>query len=206
MKAWMTCAATLALTGAAGASVTQYYGAQIGNVLGTAEFNGLSSEGSYGANAWIEGGMEFTIPTDDVSNYSGCGGDGAAFYSNGGGFSETRIVRNGGGNFGALEFQFGDGWGQCTNYGYAEAYLGGNFQGGFDIDGTANTTIVGFSGTFDELRVAFYNNPNDRNTHSFNNTYSAGLIDSVNWGGAVPAPGAAGLLGLAGLAAGRRRR
>lgn len=204
MKTWMTTAAVFAISGAAGAAVTQYYGAQIGNIQGTAEFNGLGSQGSYGGNPWIEGGMEFTIPTDDVGNYGGCGGD-QAFYSNGGGFSETRIVRNGGGNFGALEFQFGDGWGQCTNYGYAEAYLGGNFQGGFDIDGTANSTIVGFVGGFDELRVAFYNNPNDRNTHSFNGTYSAGLIDSVNWG-PVPAPGTAGLLGLAGLAAGRRRR
>jgi MYXO-CTERM domain-containing protein len=200
-----TTIAVLAFTGAAGASVTQYYGAQIGNVLGTAEFNGLSSEGSFGGNPWVEGGMEFTITNDDVGNYSGCGGDGNAFYSNGGGGSPTRIVRNGGGNFGALEFQFGDGWGQCTNYGYAEAYLGGNLQGGFDIDGSANTTIVGFSGTFDELRVAFFNNPSDRSQHNFG-VFNAGLIDSVNWGGTVPAPGAAGLLGLAGLAAGRRRR
>lgn len=203
MKIQMTLLAMLTLAGAAGASVTQYYGSQIQNPDGFATFTGLQ----YDPNGapYTEGGMQFWIFGEGSSGYGGCGSDGYGYYSDGGGYHATQIIRSGGGNFGALEFVAADGWGQCYNYGYAEAYLGGVLQGGFDIEGNGNSTVYGFSGNFDELQVAFYNNPNDRNTHSFA-TYNAGTIDHVTFQGGVPTPGAAAVLGLAGLTAGRRRR
>lgn len=201
MKTQMSVLAVLGLAGAAGASVTQYYGNQIANFGGVASMNSVPNV-DYRTHQ--EGNMIFTIGVnDDFSNYGGCGGDNG-LYSNGGGFTPTVIKRDNGSNLGAVEFEFGDGWGQCLNFGYAEAYLGGVLQNSFDIDGSANSTIAGFSGNFDELRVAFFVDANTRNLHDFSQ-YSAGLIDEVGYG-AVPAPGAAAVLGLAGLAAGRRRR
>jgi MYXO-CTERM domain-containing protein len=194
--------AALVFAGAAGASVTQYYGAQIQNPSGFATFTGYGYDPA--GNPVTEGGMQFWMFGQDTSGYSGYNGDGYGYYSDGGGFAPTQIIRSGGGNFGALEFVAADGWGQSYNYGYAEALLGGVSQGTFDIEGNANSTVYGFSGGFDELRVAFFNNVNDRNQHNLNN-YSAGTIDHVTWGG-VPTPGAAAVLGLAGLTAGRRRR
>lgn len=202
MKTRIAMAAALVLAGSAGAAVTQYYGAQIGSPSGFATFTGYGYDPS--GNPVNEGGMQFWMFGSDTSGYGGCSSDGYGYYSDGGGNTATQIIRQGGGNFGAVEFVAADGWGQCYNYGYVEAYLGGNLQNSFDVEGNANSTVYGFVGTFDELRVAFYNNANDRNTHSFQ-TYNAGTIDHVTWG-AVPAPGAAAILGLAGLTAGRRRR
>jgi hypothetical protein len=149
--------------------------------------------------------MTFSIPGEDAGNYGGPNGDGFAFYSNGGGFNATYIVRDNGNDFAALEFTGGDGWGQTTNFGYAEAWLNGAFQGGADLDGTNAVTVYGVSGQFDEVRVAFFYNDASRDNHNFTGEYSAGLIDNVNYG-LIPAPGAAALLGIAGIAAGRRRR
>ncbi|HTL35375.1 MAG TPA: calcium-binding EGF-like domain-containing protein, partial [Kofleriaceae bacterium] len=165
-------------TCASNAPVTQYYGTRIGNVGGFATFTGFN----YVTTAAITDGlMEFWMYGQDASPYSGCNGDGYAYYSNGGGVAATRVRRTNGAEFGSLEFVAADGWGQCYNYGYVELYKAGVLQGAFDIEGHANSTVYGFTGSFDEVRVAFYQTAAQRNTHSFS-TYNAGLIDHVTFG------------------------
>jgi hypothetical protein len=165
-------------TCASNAPVTQYYGTRIGAVEGFATFTVFG----YSSSAYTEGQMQFWMYGEDATGYySGCNGDGYAYYSNGGGYAATRVTRTNGAEFGSLEFVAGDGWGQCYNYGYVELYKAGVLQGAFDIEGQANSTVYGFTGSFDEARVAFYYNAAQRNTHSFT-TYNAGLIDHVTFG------------------------
>ena len=170
----------LMLVGAAGAQVEQYYDSQIVNQEGFCDFD---DPGFYTqTDPYSEGGMTFWLFGEQAwGQYSGYGGDGYAYYSDGGGYQPAQIIRTDGGDFAALEFTFGDGWGQQFNYGYAVAYLDNVPVGSFDIDGEANVTIVGFKGEFDELRVAFYYDDATRDMHDLN-YYSAGLVDNVLFG------------------------
>jgi hypothetical protein len=178
-----TCECNAGFTGdglTCGASApTQYYGARITSIQGFATFTGYGYDPA--GSPVSEGLMEFWMYGQDTWGYSGCNGDGYAYYSSGGGYAATRVIRRDGADFGSLEFIAGDGWGQCYNYGYVEVYKAGVLQGSFDIEGNANSTVYGFTGSFDELRVAFYNNRAARDTHSFT-TYNAGLIDHVTFG------------------------
>ncbi len=172
---------SIALAAPATASVTQYYGTQITSSAGTTSFDNPGFSVTTGT--YSEGGMSFWMFGDDAwGGYTGCNGDNSGgYYSNGGGHNPTQIIRTDAQDFDAVEFQFYDGWGQCVNYGYAEIYLNNVLVGAFDIDGNANSTIVGFKGTFDEVRVAFYYSAADRDQHNLN-SYSAGGIDQVNYG------------------------
>ncbi|PJB46710.1 MAG: hypothetical protein CO108_05255, partial [Deltaproteobacteria bacterium CG_4_9_14_3_um_filter_63_12] len=151
-----------------------YTGSRINTVQGFA-----GSFPASGTAPFVSGGMEFWIFGEDYWNYSGCNGDNDAFYSTGGGNSPTRIKRDNGSNFQMLEFTGGDGWGQCTNFGYAEIYQGGTLIGTCNLDGAANSTVYGFAGSFDEVRVAFFQDAATRDAHNMA-AYSAGLVDNVS--------------------------
>ncbi len=144
--------------------------------------------------------------SDGFWGYAFPGGNGTpSCYFNGGQNDIMSITRLGGGDFDTIETQIGAGWGGPNGYFWVRAFNNGSPVADFDVDATYGTIIGLRGGGFDEVRIAGYNDAGTRNQHNEQN-YSAGAIDNFAWGGAVPAPGAAGLLGLAALTAGRRRR
>ena len=156
---------------------TQYYGVRINHELGFADFDGVPE----GTAPYVEGGMRFWIFGQPNYRWSGCNGDGVGYYPSGGGYHPTQILRVDGGDFTSVEFIAGDGWGHCYNYGIVQAYRDGTLLATFYVEGDANSTVYGFTGRFDELRVAFFENATDRNAGNING-YSAAAIDHVRFG------------------------
>jgi len=196
------CAILLAAAGSAGAAVNGYVGAQIVNVDGSANFNTIQTFDDL--SNYQEGGL--TVKANNFAyQWVPPGFDGTGiYYPNGGLNEQIYITRTDGLDFSALEFQLGNGWGQDTTYFWAAAYLDGVLQGDIDMDVAPSGSVVGFSGQFDELRVASYNFSGDRDQHN-TSIFQSTAMDNMRYG-TIPAPGAAGLLAAAGLVGLRRRR
>ncbi len=115
------------------------------------------------------------------------------------------IMRTDGHAFDTAELQVGAGFGGPTVYLWIQALSNGVQVASFDIDKNYGDYIGITGGGFDEIRIGGYNDADSRNAHSETN-YQALAVDNVSYGGPVPTPSAAALLGLGGLMAGRRRR
>jgi hypothetical protein len=143
---------------------------------------------------------------DGLWGYAFPGGDGSvSCYFNGGQNDIMSITKLDGIGFEQVEFQVGAGWGGPAGFWWIRAFSGGAPVAEFDYDGNYGDIIGLSGGGFDEVRIAGYNDPDTRNLHD-EMQYSAGAFDNFGWTGRIPSPGAAALLGLGGLMAGRRKR
>jgi len=142
---------------------------------------------------------------DGFWGYAFPGGNGTpSCYFNGGQNDVMSVTRLGGGDFDTIETMLGAGWGSPGFY-WIQTYNNGVQVDSFDLD-AAYGTVIGIRGAdFDEVRFAAYNDGPTRDAHS-ETGYNAVAIDDFAWGGLVPTPGAAGLLGLAAMSAARRKR
>jgi MYXO-CTERM domain-containing protein len=210
----LTAAAVLGLAGTAGAGISVYDGQDPHfSAIGTADFNSgeLGGGGTWFPNI-DDGGMNFRGVHSDPNNqgvfwgYAFPGGDGtASCYFNGGANDVMGIQRTDGHGFDTMELQVGAGFGGPTVYLWIQALSGGVQVASFDLDKNYGDYIGITGGGFDEVRIGGYNDADTRNAHS-EQGYQALAVDNVSYGGPVPAPGAAAILGLGALAAGRRRR
>lgn len=199
---FMGCAAALLAAGNAGASVNGYIGAQIANVQGWAKFDTIQTFDDL--SNYQEGGL--TVKANNFAfQWTPPGFDGSGvYYPNSGLNEQIYITRTDGQDFSALEFQVGDGWGKNDIYFWGEAFLNGVFQGNIDLNVNPSGTVIGVSGKFDELRVSAYFTAGDRDLHD-PSIFQSTAMDNMKYG-TIPAPGAMGLLAVAGVTAARRRR
>ncbi len=210
----LTAAIAVGLAGAASGAISVYDGQDPHfSPIDTANFNNgpLGGGGTYFPNI-DDGGMNFRGVHSDPNNggvfwgYAFPGGDGtASCYFNGGANDVMGIRRVDGHDFDTVELQVGAGWGGPTVYLWIQAFNNGAPVASFDMDKNYGEYIGITGGGFDEIRIGGYNDAGTRDGHSETN-YNALAVDNVSYGGPVPTPGACALLGLAGLAAGRRRR
>jgi len=125
------------------------------------------------------GGMDFEITDSAFANYSS-DGDSDGLYINGGGYTMLGVTRTDGENFGQLEMQSGDGWGDDGDSPtWAEFFLDGVFVTEFDFN-VAHGGYYGFIGEFDEMRIAAYNNDGARDAHD-ETSYQAIWLDDVRF-------------------------
>jgi hypothetical protein len=214
MFKFASAAAVLACVGSASASISVYTGHDGGfSPDDTAIFDDtvIGGGGTTDTQPGIDThGINITsVLSNGVNGFWGYafnGGNGTpSCYFNGGKQDIMSITRLGGGDFSTVEMQVGNGFGADPQFIWARAFNNGSPVGDFDIDLAAGGILGMTGGGFDEFRIAVYSDAGTRDQHNEAN-YGAGAVDNFAWKGAVPAPGAAALLGLAGLAAGRRRR
>ncbi len=62
-----------------------------------------------------------------------------------------------------------------------QAYRNGTLLATFYVEGVSNSTVYGFTGRFDELRIAFFSDVSARDAGNING-FSAGAIDHVRFG------------------------
>ncbi len=87
------------------------------------------------------------------------------YYPNGGVNERIVITKQSGADFSILETHVSHGFGGCTIYVWATAYLDGNPVADFDID-VPGGTLLGCSGNFDELRIGSYQDAATRDQHN----------------------------------------
>jgi hypothetical protein len=197
MLAALACAAA---SSAAPAQVTTYVGHQLASPAGTLTFTWPGSSGSL-AN-YTEAGLRVACP--GYGEGQGCTGgprgggccvpfgfSHGGWYFAGGIQALVDISRAAGGSLSGLEFQLGDGTNGCTTAGNGTTYLwalvysGGSIIGSFDVN-VPTGSYVGFSGTFDRVRLGGYSNQYSRDLHQENGVQNIGL-DNMTWA-ASPCP------------------
>lgn len=197
----------LAAYGFGSASLGQvvYYqdASQIVTVLGEATFDDLIN-GSPLQN-YMEDGL--TLDVNDfafVFNPVGFPSEWTPpYYPNAGVLDLITITRTDGQDFQALEMYVSHGFGGSSIWVWIQAYLDGGLVDQFDAD-VQGGTLIGVSGTFDELRISSYADAATRDLHD-PLQLNAIALDFVTHG-LIPGPGAFALLGLAGVIGPRRRR
>lgn len=210
MFKFASAAVVLACVGSASASISVYTGHNGGFVpVDTAIFDDtFLGGGNTGFGPFDTHGLNFRSVNTNANfwGYAFPGGDGSAScYFNGGAQDVLGVKKSNNSDFNTVEMQVGNGQGADPQYVWIQALKNGVQVGSFDVDLSPQGAILGMTGGgFDEFRIQTYNNPGDRNLH-VETTFGAGAVDNVGWN-AVPTPGAAALLGLGGLMAGRRRR
>jgi MYXO-CTERM domain-containing protein len=203
----------LALTGSAQSAITVYTGHDGSFVpVDTAIFDDtvLGGGGTTDTQPGIDThGINVTsIHVNEGGGFWGYdgGGDGTVdCYFNGGQNDIMSVTKLDGTDFNTIEMQVGNGFGANPQYIWVRAFNNGGLVDEFNVDLAIGGILGMTGGGYDEFRIAVYNDPTIRDQRVETN-YSAGSIDNFGWNDPIPAPGAAALLGLAGIAAGRRRR
>lgn len=202
--------AVLACVGSAQGAITAYLG-QDGSFspTDTAIFDDtFLGGGGTGFGPFDTHGLNFRSVNTNANfwGYAFPGGNGtASCYFNGGASDVLGVKKTDNSDFAQVETMVGAGFGGPNVYLWVQAYNNGVQVGSFDLDTTYGQYIGVKGGGFDEVRIGGYNDAGSRNAHN-EGTFQALAVDNFSWGGNVPAPSAAALLGLGGLAAGRRRR
>lgn len=202
--------AVIGLAGATEGAITAYLGQDGGfTPTDTAIFDDTALANGGTQNSPVDThGMRFRS-VNTVANFWGYafpGGDGtASLYFNGGAADVLGVTMLDTSDFNQVETMVGAGFGGPNVYLWVQAYNNGVQVGSFDLDTTYGSYIGVKGGGFDEVRIGGYNDAASRDAHNELN-FQALAVDNFSYGGVIPAPGAAGLLGLAGLSAARRRR
>lgn len=203
-------AAFLATAGSAHAAITAYLGQDGGFIADdTAIFddtplaNGGTSDGPIDTH-----GMRFRSVNTNANfwGYAFPGGNGtASMYFNGGASDVLGTTMLDNSDFTQVETMVGAGFGGPNVFLWVQAMNNGVQVASFDLDTQYGQYIGVTGGGFDEVRIGGYNDAATRDAHS-ETGFQALAVDNFSYGGRIPAPSAAALLGLGGLLAARRRR
>ncbi len=157
------------------------------DTLGVATFDDLGPGDSL--VGYEEDGLRLSIDAIQGGGFIPTGFDGSGFYyPSGGGFDLINVMRTDGVAFEALEMNVSSGLGAgSTNFMWIQVWDDGWLVAEFDID-LPQGTLIGITGTFDEVRLGSYFSAAQRDAHEMTNLNVLAL-DNVAFG-TILGPGA----------------